>query len=103
MVGLAPATEASLAALFEEPLRGAARSLLVNRCTSRMAAPEGQADVEAVQAAVLRLSAGELDRLERAIELAEYHWPTVVEASLEPPWGSEGDGWPSTSDLAEDE
>ncbi|MBL8857792.1 MAG: hypothetical protein JNL28_04710 [Planctomycetes bacterium] len=82
-VNLSPATAERLNLLFRGKGGDDAERLLVEDCSDRLPflAHAGPVDLERVRFAVLKLSAGRIDRLRDAIALANTDWRDVLMAA----------------------
>jgi hypothetical protein len=82
-VPLSDGTRRRLEALFDGAARETAVTLLIERCGSNLplwSNPSAHG-LERIRFAVLKLSAGDLAELERAIEIAQQDWRDVLVAA----------------------
>jgi hypothetical protein len=83
MVPLSPATLARLGAVFDPSHREAARSLLERHCADNLPSCSkcGPVELERIRFAVLKLSRGDLKRLDREIREAQKDWRDTLMAA----------------------
>jgi hypothetical protein len=82
-VRLSPQTEQHIRALFPPISRPEAADLLLNQCGTSLPFLEkcDEFQLERVRFAALKLSAGEIPRLKKAIELAQNDWRDLLAAA----------------------
>ncbi len=87
-VELSQAVEAAIEASFAEPMRDRARALLLSKAQLGPGAPN-----ERVQLATIRLAAGDLDKLQDAVEAATKDWRDVLYWTENPATSDEPRSW----------
>jgi hypothetical protein len=80
---LTDATVDRIHRMFSGPDREIVSTLLIERCgdTLALSRPADPASLERIRFAVLKLSGGSVDRLQRAIDLANIDWRDVLVAA----------------------
>ena len=82
MTDLNDAIAARIDELFAEPERSIARAKVLERCGGNLPLLRGKGkEIERVQWAVLHLSQGSLERLDRIIRMAQRDWRDVLVAA----------------------
>lgn len=83
MVPLSSSTRLRLDALFAEPDRQKAAALIAERCAEKLPLVQNTTpeSLERLRFAVLKLSSGDLGKLEAALKLAEQDWRDLLVAA----------------------